>query len=81
MAPMQTKQFAGTAAQALWFDWDRLPPHLGTEARLAVLARWVLDAESAGLSWGLRLPGAVLAQAHGPDHVHACLKALALHEG
>lgn len=80
-APLQTKQFAGTAAQALWLDWDRLPPHLGSEARLSVLARWVLDAEAAGLSWGLRLPGTVIDQDHGPDHVHACLEALALHEG
>jgi uncharacterized protein (DUF58 family) len=80
-APLQTKQFAGTAAQALWFDWTTLPPGMGTEVRLAVLARWVLDAEAAGLSWGLRLPGAQIAQAHGPDHVHACLKALALHAG
>lgn len=80
-APLQTKLFAGTATQALWFDWDSLPPQMDTEARLAILARWVLDAEAAGLSWGLRLPGTVLDQAHGPDHVHACLKALALYEG
>jgi len=80
-APMQTKQFAGTAAQALWFDWNALPPDMGVEARLSALARWVLDAEAAGLSWGLRLPGHEIPQAHGPDHVHACLKALALHEG
>jgi hypothetical protein len=40
----------------------------------------VLDAESDGLAWGLRLPGQEIAQGHGPDHVHTCLKALALHE-
>ncbi|MDX9995506.1 MAG: DUF58 domain-containing protein [Rhodocyclaceae bacterium] len=80
-APLQTKQFAGTAAQALWLDWDILPSGMDTETRLSILARWVIDAEDAGLAWGLRLPGATLAQGHGPDHVHACLKALALHEG
>ena len=78
-APLQTKQFSGTAAQALWFDWAQLPRGMETEARLAVLARWVLDAEAAGLSWGLRLPETEIAQAHGPAHTHACLKALALH--
>jgi uncharacterized protein (DUF58 family) len=78
-APLQTKQFAGTAAQALWFDWSRLPPGMDVETRLSVLARWVLDAETDGLSWGLRLPGKEIPQAHGPDHVHACLKALALY--
>ncbi|MEW6164647.1 MAG: DUF58 domain-containing protein [Pseudomonadota bacterium] len=80
-AALQTKQFSGTAAQALWFDWTMLPPGMDVETRLSVLARWVLDAEDAGLSWGLRLPGVELPQAHGPAHTHACLKALALHEG
>lgn len=80
-APLQTKQFAGTAAQALWLDWEALPPGMDTETRLSVLARWVLDAETEGLAWGLRLPGATLPRGHGPDHVHACLKALALHDG
>lgn len=78
-AALQTKQFAGTAAQALWLDWARLPPQMDSETRLSVLTRWVLDAEAAGLAWGLRLPGEEIPQAHGPDHTHACLKALALY--
>jgi uncharacterized protein (DUF58 family) len=78
-AALQTKQFSGTAAQALWFDWAMLPATLDVETRLSILARWVLDAEDAGLSWGLRLPGGEIPQAHGPAHTHACLKALALH--
>jgi len=80
-APLQTKQFSGTASQSLWFDWDGLPPGMDVETRLSVLARWVLDAEEAGLSWGLRLPGTALARSRGPAHLHACLKALALYEG
>jgi uncharacterized protein (DUF58 family) len=78
-AALQTKQFAGSAGQAVWFDWARLPAGMDTETRLAVLTRWVLDAATAGLTWGLRLPGSEIPQAHGPDHTHACLKALALH--
>jgi len=78
-APLQTKQFAGTAAQSLWLDWSTLPPGTDVETRLAILARWVLDAEADGLSWGLRLPGEEIAQAHGSEQVHACLKALALY--
>jgi len=78
-AALQTKQFSGTAAQALWFDWAQLPHGLDVETRLSILARWVLEAEDAGLSWGLRLPGRAIPQAHGPAHVHACLKALALY--
>lgn len=79
-AALQTKQFAGTAAQTLWFDWATLPPAMDVETRLSVLARWVLDAETDGLTWGLRLPGGEIPQAHGSDHTHACLKALALHD-
>ncbi len=78
-AALQTKQFSGTAAQALWFDWALLPTALDVETRLSILARWVLDAEEVGLSYGLRLPGSEIQQAHGPAHTHACLKALALH--
>ncbi len=77
-AALQTKQFSGTAAPALWFDWATLPG-MDIEKRLSVLTRWVLDAETAGLSWGLRLPGEEIPLAHGPDHTHACLKALALY--
>ena len=78
-APLQTKQFSGSAAPALWFDWERLPPGMGVEERLSVLTRWVLDAEAAGLSWGLRLPGGELPLGHGPAHLHDSLKRLALH--
>ena len=78
-AALQTKQFSGTAAQALWFDWAMLPPTLDVETRLSILARWVLDAEEAGLSWGLRLPDTEIPQAHGAAHTHVCLKALALY--
>jgi uncharacterized protein (DUF58 family) len=79
-ALLQTKQFAGTAAPALWLDWAMLPG-MERETRLSVLTRWILDAETAGLSWGLRLPGKEIPQAHGPGHTHACLMALALYEG
>jgi uncharacterized protein (DUF58 family) len=77
---LQTKQFAGTAAQSLWLDWAQLPVHMDVETRLSVLARWVIDAETAGMSWGLRLPGLTLPQSHGAEHARACLMALALHE-
>ncbi|MFN3883666.1 MAG: DUF58 domain-containing protein, partial [Rhodocyclaceae bacterium] len=78
-AALQTKQFSGSTAQAPWFDWALLPSTLDVEARLSILARWVLDAEAAGLSYGLRLPGQEIPQAHGDAHCHACLKALALY--
>ena len=78
-APLQTKQFSGTSTQSLWFDWAMLPATLDTETRLSILTRWVLDAEEAGLAWGLRLPDTEITQSHGPHHRHVCLMALALY--
>lgn len=77
-APLQTKQFAGTADQRLWFDFDTLTGH-DTETRLSILTRWILDADATGLAWGLRLPDAEFPLAQGPRHRQDCLRALALH--
>jgi uncharacterized protein (DUF58 family) len=74
-----TKQFAGRAPAQLWLGWEQLPAGLDTESRLSHLARWVIEAERAALTYGLRLPGVVLAPAAGPAHRDACLRALALH--
>ena len=79
-APLQTKQFAGASAETLWLDWEATPQTMDVEARLSILVRWVLDAASGGLAWGLRLPATALPPASGDSHLHACLKALALHE-
>lgn len=76
---LQTKQFAGTPAGALWLDWG-LAHETGVEARLSRLARWALDAEKAGGDWGLRLPRRNLPPGHGAAHLHTCLEALARYE-
>lgn len=78
-APLLTKQFAGSAAPALWFDWRDLPASLDDETRLSILTRWLLDAENAGLAYGLRLPAREIGQGHGAQHLHTCLAALALY--
>jgi len=74
-----TKQYAGTDVVSHVFDWDALPA-LGTEARLAQLCRWVLDAHERGEAYGLRLPGVVIEPNVGPAQRERCLNALALHE-
>ena len=71
-----TKRFGGGGG-TVWLDWDRLA-ELEPESRLSQLARWVVDAESNGLNYGLRLPGSVIGTDHGKHHRHRCLKALAL---
>ncbi len=74
------KQFGGGAKASTWLEWEALAG-MATEARLSVLCRWVLDAEQAGLHYGLRLPGATIAPGSGETHRHRCLKALAVFHG
>src|SRR5690349_3234966 len=61
---MLTKQFTGEAAAELWLDWALLA-HLDVESRLSRLAGWVLDAERAGMHYGLRIPGVEIAPGRG----------------
>ncbi|MCX7154970.1 MAG: DUF58 domain-containing protein [Rhodocyclales bacterium] len=77
--PLLTKLFSGAAAQQLWLDWAALPDTIDTEQRLSILARWILDADAAGLAWGLRLPAVRLAPDNGPAQRSAGLHALALY--
>ncbi len=73
-----TKRFAGTGQQTRWFDWASLAG-LDDETKLSVLCRWVLNAHSAGMAYGLRLPGSVFPPAAGEEQRDRCLQALALH--
>lgn len=75
---MLTKQFSGQAQPLAWLDWNELAG-LDTEARLSRLCRSVLDAEAAGLRYGLRLPGTTIAPGSGEAHRRSCLEALALY--
>jgi uncharacterized protein (DUF58 family) len=77
--PLLTKLFSGAAAQQLWLDWEALPDAIDTERRLSILARWMIDANAAGLAWGLRLPAVRLAPDNGSAQLSAGLRALALH--
>lgn len=74
---LHSKQYAGTDVVSHIFDWDTLAG-LDTEARLAQLCRWVLDAHERGEAFGLRLPRQVIAPNVGPLHRLQCLTALAL---
>ncbi|MCF8030418.1 MAG: DUF58 domain-containing protein [Desulfohalobiaceae bacterium] len=72
-----SKQFSGADRASVWLDFEALP-EVGVEARLALLARMILDQEEAGTMYGLKLPGSSLAPDSGPEHMHACLAELAL---
>jgi uncharacterized protein (DUF58 family) len=77
--PLLTKLFSGATAQRIMLHWDGLSPTLGLEQRLAILTRWMLDAEAAGLSWGVNLPAFRLDAGSGSEHLHAGLRGLALY--
>jgi uncharacterized protein (DUF58 family) len=70
------KEFAGAAAPALVLDLEATPP-AGLETRLAVLARWIVDAHGRGEAFGLRLPGLEIEVGQGDAQRRRCLAALA----
>lgn len=77
---LERKNFGGGGAAAEWLDLARTPG-TDTEARLSVLARWLIDAERGADVYGLRLPGLTLAPGRGRDHLARCLRALAAYPG
>jgi uncharacterized protein (DUF58 family) len=75
--PLMTKQYTTEATGALYLDFAAVPGD-ETEARLAQLALWIIEAERARRSYGLRLRGTEIAPSLGQVHFHRCLRALAL---
>lgn len=76
---LYSREFSGGQPQQQWIDWAGLVV-AGTENRLSMMTRLVIDAEAAGREYGLRLPGTEITPDHGNAHYHRCLKALALYE-
>ena len=74
-----TKEFSAMASSELWLDWEDARA-ADVEARLSVLAHWVLQAEDFGQSFGLRIPGIEIPPNRGEAHRARCLEALALFE-
>ena len=72
-----SKEFNATASSELWLDWNEARS-ADPEGRLSALAHWVMESERLGQSYGLRLPGTVIAPGRGDDHRARCLEALAL---
>ncbi|MGZ4960511.1 MAG: DUF58 domain-containing protein [Methylomonas sp.] len=73
-----SKKYASSAgSMELWLDYE-FTHGADVEERLSQLCRWVIDAENAGLRYGLLIPGSKIAPDRGPNHYDACLEALAL---
>lgn len=71
-----TKEFGAAGMPLRWLDFAAAPEP-EPEARLRRLCRWILDAERAQISYGLRLPTQTWAPARGSAHRDRCLAALA----
>lgn len=77
---LMSRHFQSAAGAEIMLDWTCLPA-LDTEAKLARLCAWVLQAEQDGLRYALLLPERQIPADHGPAHCRDCLAALALHPG
>lgn len=73
-----TKQFGGGVSEQLWLRWEMLGS-LPSEEKLSRLTRWVLEADSRGMAYGLVLPNCEIAPQRGDGHRRHCLEALALY--
>lgn len=72
------KQFGAAKLPQLWLAWESTHGR-DTEQRLSQLCRWVIDAEAAGVDYGLLMPTQRIKPAHGEAHRRHCLETLALH--
>jgi len=75
-----SKQFAGADTSSQWFDFDHVDSD-DLEQCLAVITRWIVDADRTQRDYGVRIPGSEFPPAHGDSHRHLCLEALALFNG
>jgi len=72
------KQFGAIHSTEVWLTWESATERT-IEERLSQLCRWVLDAEAAGVTYGLLMPGHRVDPARGEAHRRQCLEILALH--
>lgn len=77
--PLQVKQFATQSGEEILLELSCTPEH-DLEEKLAHLTRWVLDAETQGLRYGLKLPDGEINTGNGTTHRNECLRKIALFE-
>jgi len=74
---LQVKQFSTPLGEELLLDFADTPDR-SEEEKLARMTRWVLDAETQGLRYGLRMPDCELPSGNGIAHRDECLRRIAL---
>lgn len=73
------KRFRGGGRPQLRLRWEMVAAIPGLEARLSQLARWVIEAETAGAQYSLELPHTTVTPGSGRTHAAQCLRQLALY--
>jgi len=76
---LQSKQFSTSQQPQRWIDWDETVG-LPLEQRLSRLTAWLLTAERNGEDFGLRMPDTIIHPDHSTEHLHHCIKVLALYQ-
>ncbi len=71
-----TKHYHTQLSTEVYLQYTTTPGHT-VEERLSQLCRWILDAEAAGIRYGLNIPGLKLPPSFGTVHRTQCLQALA----
>jgi len=77
-APLLVKEYQASGTDLRLFDFAQVPL-AQTEARLAQLSRWIVDAHARGERYGLAVGPERMAPDSGPEHRHRCLALLARH--
>lgn len=70
------KTFEAQTLNPEWLDWDNYSG-LGTEQRLSALCAKILEMETLGQHYGLRMPDQAFPPGQGEVHMHKLLSALA----
>ena len=73
-----TKEYDNQQLSMQWFDWKSLQGKT-EEERLSHITGWVLQAESEGRAYGIKLPNQTIAPNIGDAHRKQCLRQLALY--
>jgi uncharacterized protein (DUF58 family) len=77
---LRIKHFTGYQGGRLMLSWTDVVELADTETRLSQLCKWILQADEAGLDYGLNLPNFSIKYGSGDSHCHRCLTALALYQ-
>ncbi|RDX38446.1 DUF58 domain-containing protein [Kangiella sp. HD9-110m-PIT-SAG07] len=74
---LYSKEFEDYVGEHQTLSWDSVA-HYEKELAISYLTDAVLTAENSQQVYGLELPQQTVAKGQGPEHLHTCLKALAL---